>query len=107
MSCEPDVVMLDGWDVTYEIDLTHPVEPRWGKHQPGELQKGYSRMNLAQWNRAAGQNRTQRIALWGRVMLEIINGEGVRQCQWTVLSRIVGAHVPYVLLDRTFDRDCG
>lgn len=107
MSCEADIVMLDGWDATYEIDLVHPVDPRWGRHKPGELLKGYARMNLAQWNRAAGENRTQRLALWGRAMLEIINGKGLKPCEHTVLTRVVGTDAPYVLLDRTFERNCG
>jgi hypothetical protein len=107
MRCEADVVLLDGWDATYEINLTHPVDPRIGKHAPGRL-RGYSTMNLAQWNRAAATDRTQRIDIpWGGATLEIVNGPGNGRCQYKVLSRLVGKGEPLILVDRQFERDCG
>lgn len=108
MRCESDVVLLDGWDATYEIDLRHPVDPRIGKHAPGKLRRDYSTTNLAQWNRGAGTSRTQRINIpWGGATLEIVNGPGEGHCRYKVVSRLVGKGEPVILVDREFERDCG
>ena len=108
MKCEAGVVMLDGWNATYEIDLIEPVGPRIGKHAPGKLKAGYEARNLAQWNRAAGQNRTQRLSLpWPGTTLEIENRTNSRRCEYEVEARIVGEPLTMTLLERTFERDCG
>lgn len=108
MRCETDVVLLDGWDATYEIDLTHPVDPRIEKHPAGKLRRDDSATNLAQWNRAAATGRTQRISIpWGGATLEIVNSAGDGPCQYKVLSRMVGKGEPLILVDRQFERDCG
>ena len=107
MRCDSNVVVLDSWDATYEVHLRLPVDVRSTKHGPGRLRKDFARMNLAEWNKAAGQNRIQRIALpWPHTTLEIVNRQGKTRCEFTVRSQVTGSRAPYVLLERTFERNC-
>ena len=107
MKCEPDVVLLDGWDRTYEINLIHPVDPVSAPHAAGKL-RGYPALNLAQWNRRAATTTSQRVPLpWSGSQLVIANSRGSKPCRYTVNTRVVRGNERVELLSRTYERDCG